>query len=78
MSARIPAVEAANHRNPARIRRPDTKDCAFFPVARGEMRAHALVKAEIAALVEQVEILVREQSGGPRSGGNESLRHPSY
>ena len=75
MSARIPAVKAANHRYLAGIRRPHAEDDAFLPVARNQMSAHGFVQAIVAALVEQVEVLVGEQRHAAWRGVDRSIRH---
>ena len=59
----IPAVEAADHRNLARIRRPDAEGCARFAALRGEVRSQLFVDAVVAAFVEEIEILIGEQAG---------------
>ena len=47
----------------ARIRRPHAEDGAGFAVVRDEMGSHLFVEAIVAALVEEVEILVGEKLG---------------
>src|SRR5271165_469069 len=64
----IPAVEAADHRHRSRIRRPHAEDGAGLALVRGEVRAHLVVNAVIAALVEEVEILVGEKLRGSEGG----------
>ena len=61
---RIPVIEAADDRNRARIRRPHAEDGAGFAVRVIEMGAHLVVHAIVAALVEEIEILVGEQLNG--------------
>ena len=75
IGARIPVVKAADHRNLASIRRPHTEDRSLFSVARDQVSAHRLVEAIVAALVEQVKILIGEQRHSVRSGGNGGFWH---
>jgi hypothetical protein len=76
MSTRIPPVKAADNGNPARIRRPDTKNRTCFSAARNQMRAHGFIKAVVATLVEQVEVLVGEQRKWTRGSGGRDFKHP--
>ena len=71
----MPVVEAADHRNLPRIRRPDAEDCAVDSVAGNEVRAQRLVEAIVAALIEQVEVLIREEAHSVRRGGDRRVRH---
>jgi hypothetical protein len=73
--ARTPRIEAADYRNQARVRRPHAEDCARFAVARNQMSAHGFVHAIVAALVEQVEILIGEKGDAVGSGVDRSIRH---
>src|SRR5262245_41282337 len=56
----IPTVEISNNRNFARVRSPYSKAGALLPIHRHTMCAKLLVNAVMAALIEQVEILIAE------------------
>ena len=62
-----PFVEAADHRDQPRIRRPhaehDAGLDAAWAVLRSQMRAQGFVEAVVAAFVEEVEILRGEERG---------------
>src|SRR5260370_5813551 len=66
----IPSIEAPHDRNRACIRRPHAEDGARFAIVRDEMGPHLVVHAVVAALVEEVEVLVgqelRRGEGGVR------------
>ena len=68
MRLRIPSVEAADDRDRPRIRRPYAEDGAGLAVVRDEMGAHLFVDAVVAALVEEVEVLVGEELGRGEGG----------
>ena len=61
MAARAPRVEAADHRNQARVWRPDAEHHTGLAVPGDQVSAHSFVHAVVAALIEQVEILLGEQ-----------------
>src|SRR5260370_29434290 len=58
---RGPVVEAANDRDLMSIRRPDTKTSPGLAAAGDKVRAHLFVDTVIAALVEQVQVLIGKQ-----------------
>src|SRR5208337_5453730 len=60
MGAGIPGVKAADHRYQLRIGSPDAEYSAGSSVSRNKVRARGFIEAIVAALVEQVEILVRQ------------------
>ena len=58
---RGPFVEAANDRDLMSIRRPHTKTSAGLTAASDKVCAHLFVDTVIAALVEEVQVLIRKQ-----------------
>src|ERR1700722_2453019 len=72
MRSRIPSVEAADHRQRPRIRRPYAEDRASYAIVRDEVRAHFFVNAIVAAFIEQVKVLVGEK---PRGGEGQVRAH---
>src|ERR1700730_6647306 len=52
MRLRVPTVEAADHRHAAGVRSPDAEDGALGALGFHQVRAHLLVNAIVAALVE--------------------------
>ena len=61
MALAIPAVEVADHRDARRVRRPDREVGPLDAFHGSRMRSELLVQAQVASLVEEVEILVAEQ-----------------
>src|SRR5580658_663654 len=57
----VPGIETANHRDRPRIRSPHAEDRARRPVVSVEMGTHLLLRAVVAAFVEQVEILLGQK-----------------
>ena len=56
MAAAIPVVEIANHRHPARIRRPDGKMHAVRPFMPDRMGAHLVKQAQMRAFGDEIVI----------------------
>ena len=75
IGARTPRVKAADYGNQAGVWRPDAEDDSRFAIARDQMSAHGFVHAIVAALVEEIEILIREQRYAVGSGGRDGVRH---
>src|SRR5205814_8004584 len=79
MRIRIPTIEAAHHGNLARIRRPHTEAGADFAIYAGEVRSKLVMNAVVIALIEKIDILLRQKTDG--SGAlryvNNFLRHVS-
>ncbi len=71
----IPVIEAADDRDGARVWRPYAEDGASFAVMRDEMGSHLVVHAVVAALVEEIEILVGEELNGVGYGGAGGVGH---
>src|SRR5579872_938607 len=59
----IPPVKIAHHRNRAGIGRPYAEDSAGLPLIAGQMRTDLVVNAVMAALIEEVEVVLGEQLG---------------
>jgi hypothetical protein len=59
--ATIPIVEAADDCYRFGVRRPDTKPRAAFPFVLSRVTAQMIIKTDVAALVEQVEVSIAEQ-----------------
>src|SRR5208337_3043222 len=76
MLLRIPSVEAAHDRHRSRIWRPHAEDRTRLAIVRDRMGSHLFVHAIVAALVEQVEVLVGKQLRAGESGfGAHALRN---
>src|SRR5579872_825769 len=67
MSFWIPPVKASYHRYRTRVRRPYAEDGAGLTVARSEMRAHLVVNAIVAALIEEIEVVLGKKLWAARS-----------
>src|ERR1700678_2440129 len=65
----IPVVEAADHGNHACIGSPHAEHDASLAIPREQVSAYGFVETIVAALVEEVKILVGEQAQGIRDGG---------
>ena len=61
MSTTVPLVEVANNADRLRVRSPDRKVHAVNTVDRPKMSPQFFVDVEVVALVEQVQIHVRQQ-----------------
>src|ERR1700677_3964878 len=70
----IPVVETADHGNHAGIRSPDAEHGAGLAIPREQVSPYGFVEAIVAALVEEVEILIGEQGRRIRDGDG-NLRH---
>jgi hypothetical protein len=68
VSLGIPFVEAADDRDRAGVGSPDAEDGSRLAVVFGEVGSHFVVDAVVAALVEEVEVLVGEEVGGGEGG----------
>ena len=68
----VPAVEVADHPHPERIRRPDGEVRPVDALRRQRMRSELLVEPEVTALVEQVQIVVRQQREAG-AGGRDAI-----
>ncbi|MNC88522.1 hypothetical protein D3C83_43410 [compost metagenome] len=66
--AGVPAIEVAHHRNRFRVRCPDGKPGAAFFSGWREMAAKLLVKAGMAAFLEKVDVVIREEVAATRRG----------
>src|SRR5579871_2450917 len=71
MSLRIPSVEAPDDRYRARVRRPYTENGSRLTLLCDEMGSHFVVNAVMAALIEKVKVVLRQQLGHR----GHSLRH---
>src|SRR5579863_5291908 len=73
----IPSIETANHRDRARVGCPHAENSPALAVVGRQVSSHFVVKAVVAALVEQVEIVLGEElrpSGRERGiGGHSNL-----
>src|ERR1041384_2205645 len=56
----VPAIEISNDRNFARIGSAHAKACALLPIDSHDMCAELFVNAVMAALVEEVEVVIAE------------------
>src|SRR5258705_12118438 len=56
MTARIPRIEIADDRDPARVRRPHRKASAAYAVNRHHIGAERLGELEVPSLVEQMQV----------------------
>ena len=74
VGARTPIIEAADHRDQPRIRRPHAEHHSSVAITSDQMGTHGLIHAVIAALIEKIKILIGEQ-GGERCGGHKDFRH---
>ena len=63
MSSRIPEVEIADHAHSLRVWRQHDERHAFDPFQRKRVRAELVVKPQMVALAEQVQIVVRQHRG---------------
>ena len=61
MAARVPGVEIADHRDAARVRRPDGEAHAGNAVDGHRLGAERIGEPEMAAFVEQMQVEVAEQ-----------------
>ena len=83
MGLRCPFIEAAHNGDGTRVWGPDAEHRTGLAIVRDEMSSHLFVKAIVAALVEEVEILVGEElRDGERSfrahgGALDSLPEPA-
>src|SRR5579859_4107292 len=57
----IPPVKIAHDRNRAGIGRPYAEDSAGLPLMAGQMRTDLVVDAVMAALIEEVQVVLGEQ-----------------
>ena len=62
MGFSIPTVEISNHGNFPRIRGPDPKASPRLPIHRHGMRTQFFIDAVVAALIEEIEILLTKQA----------------
>ena len=65
----IPSVEAADHRNGSRIGCPHAEDGSRLAIVRDQVGSHLVVQAVVAALVEEVEVLVGQALRGGDNRG---------
>ena len=73
VAATVPIVEAADHRDAARIGRPDREAYALDALDRLGLRAEDAAKVPMPALVEQVEVEIAEER--PEAVGVLGLLH---
>ena len=71
----IPAIKAAYDGNGTRVGRPHAEDGAGYAIVRDEMGSHLVVHAIVAALVEEVKILLGEELNGVGYGGIGRVGH---
>lgn len=71
----IPAIEPADHGDRAGIWRPHAENGAGYAVVGNEMGSHLVVHAVVAALIEEIEVLVGEELHGVGDGGFEDVGH---
>ena len=61
MGFRIPSVKTSDDGHRTSIRSPNAEDGALLSLVRGEMGAQLVVDTIVAALIEQVEIVLAEE-----------------
>jgi hypothetical protein len=61
MTFSVPLIEAADHDNPIRVRRPDREISALFAADAHSMRTQFFVEPAVTALVEKIKILVAQE-----------------
>lgn len=69
MNFRIPSVKVSDHGHSASVRSPNAEDGARLSVVSGEMGTHLVVDAIVAALVEQVEVVLAKKLGASYGDG---------
>ena len=79
MRIRIPTIEAAHHGNLTRIRCPHAEAGADFAIYAGEVRSKLVMNAVVIALIEKIDILIRQKTDVSATLGylNNFLRHVS-
>ena len=61
MTFSVPLIEAADHGNPIRVRRPDREISALLAADSHQIRTHFFVEPAVAAFVEKIKILVAQE-----------------
>lgn len=64
----IPPVETAHDRHRTRIRSPHAEHGARFAIVSDKVSPHLFVHAVVAALIEEVQILISKELGVGESG----------
>src|SRR5580692_11176092 len=69
MRFRVPSVESADHREGSSVGCPHAEDGPSLSIVGNKVRSHFFVKAVVAALVEEIEVLIGQELRGGDSRG---------